>query len=47
MNVGIYVRVSTEDRAREGHSLDEQEVGLKTSVLPKIIRYLKYIRMLV
>ncbi len=24
-NVGIYLRVSTEDQAREGHSLDEQE----------------------
>jgi len=24
VNVGIYIRVSTEDQAREGHSLDEQ-----------------------
>ena len=24
MQVGIYIRVSTEDQAREGHSLDEQ-----------------------
>lgn len=26
---GIYIRVSTEDQAREGHSLDEQEDRLK------------------
>jgi DNA invertase Pin-like site-specific DNA recombinase len=30
ISVGIYIRVSTEDQAREGHSLDEQEERLKT-----------------
>jgi len=29
IKVAIYIRVSTEDQAREGHSLDEQECRLK------------------
>ncbi len=29
VKVGIYIRVSTEDQAREGHSLDEQEARFR------------------
>jgi len=29
IKVAIYIRVSTEDQAREGHSLDEQECRLR------------------
>ncbi len=35
VNVGIYVRVSTEDQAREGHSLGEQEERLKSFCIAK------------
>ena len=35
ISVGIYIRVSTEDQAREGHSLDEQEERLKNFCLAK------------
>lgn len=35
VKVGIYIRVSTEDQAREGHSLDEQEARLKNFCLAK------------
>ncbi len=35
IKVGIYIRVSTEDQVREGHSLDEQEVRLKNFCLAK------------
>ncbi len=34
---GIYIRVSTEDQAREGHSLGEQEDRLK-----KLCEYKEY-----
>lgn len=35
ISVVIYIRVSTEDQAREGHSLDEQEERLKNFCLAK------------
>lgn len=31
VKVGMYIRVSTEDQAHEGHSLDEQETRLNNN----------------
>ena len=42
---GIYIRVSTEDQAREGFSLGEQKEKLKLYVNIKDMRFIKYIRM--
>lgn len=44
---GIYMRVSTEDQAREGFSLGEQEKTLKQLCDYKGMKYTKYIVMLV
>lgn len=41
IKVGIYIRVSTEDQVREGHSLDEQEVRLKNFCLAKGYEFYK------
>ena len=40
---GIYIRVSTEDQAREGFSLGEQEERLREFCK---FKYLKFIKML-
>ena len=42
---GIYIRVSTEDQAREGFSLGEQEEKLKQLCSIRTIRFTKFIRM--
>ena len=41
---GIYIRVSTEDQAREGFSLGEQEEKLRQLCNTKDLRYLKSIK---
>lgn len=38
---GLYIRVSTEDQAREGFSLPEQEKRLRAL---KVMKYIKYMR---
>ncbi len=43
---GIYIRVSTEDQAREGFSLGEQESRLKQYCGFKGMKYTKSIKML-
>ncbi len=44
---GIYIRVSTEDQAREGFSLGEQEERLREfcKLLLNDMKYLKFIKM--
>ena len=42
---GIYIRVSTEDQAREGFSLGEQEKNWGNFVNIKILKYIKFIKM--
>ena len=44
---GLYIRVSTEDQAREGFSLPEQEKRLRACVNIKVMKYIKFIKMLV
>ncbi len=44
---GLYIRVSTEDQAREGFSLPEQEKRLRAMCEYKGMKYIKYIKMLV
>ncbi len=45
---GLYIRVSTEDQAREGFSLPEQEKRLRAMCEYKgYEKYIKYIKMLV
>ena len=43
---GIYIRVSTEDQAREGFSLGEQEEKLKQLCAFKEFKFIKCIKML-
>lgn len=43
---GLYIRVSTEDQAREGFSLPEQEKRLRACVSIKDMRFIKSIKML-
>lgn len=38
---GIYIRVSTEDQAKEGFSLSEQKKDLELCVNTKDIKYIK------
>lgn len=44
---GIYIRVSTEDQAREGFSLPEQEKRLRAMCKYKGYEIINYIKMLV
>ena len=44
---GLYIRVSTEDQAREGFSLPEQEKDFEQCVSIKVMKYIKSIKMLV
>ena len=44
---GLYIRVSTEDQAREGFSLPEQEKRLRAMCEYKGYEIIKYIKMLV
>lgn len=45
---GLYIRVSTEDQAREGFSLPEQKKRLRAMCEYKgYVRYINYIKMLV
>ena len=44
---GLYIRVSTEDQAREGFSLPEQEKRLRAMCEYKVMKYINYIKMLV
>ena len=41
---GLYIRVSTEDQAREGFSLPEQEKRLRAMCELKVMKYIKYMR---
>ena len=43
---GIYIKVSTEDQAREGFSLPEQEKRLRAMCEYKGMRFTKFIKML-
>ena len=43
---GLYIRVSTEDQAREGFSLPEQEKRLRAMCEYKGLKYINYIKML-
>ena len=43
---GLYIRVSTEDQAREGFSLPEQEKRLRLCVSIKVMKYINYIKLL-
>ena len=42
---GLYIRVSTEDQAREGFSLPEQEKRLKQCVNIRVMKFIRYIKM--
>lgn len=45
---GLYIRVSTEDQAREGFSLPEQEKRLRAMCVNiKVMKYMMFIKMLV
>ena len=41
---GLYIRVSTEDQAREGFSLPEQEKRLRTMCEYKTMKYMMYMK---
>lgn len=43
---GIYIRVSTEDQVREGFSLGEQEEKLRHYVSIRILKFIKFTKML-
>ena len=43
---GLYIRVSTEDQAREGFSLKEQEERLRAMCMYKGTKCIKFIKML-
>ena len=42
---GIYIRVSTEDQAREGFSLPEQKKDFVQCVSIKVMKYINFIKM--
>lgn len=44
---GLYIRVSTEDQAREGFSLPEQEKDFVLCANIRIMKFIKFIKMLV
>ena len=43
INAAVYIRVSTEDQAREGYSLDEQERRIKEYCKYKKLIFIKYL----
>ncbi len=45
MIAAVYIRVSTEDQAREGFSLGEQKKNYYNSVRLKVIKYLRLMKM--
>ena len=45
MIAAVYIRVSTEDQAREGFSLGEQKKSYYNSVHLKVMKYLRFMKM--
>lgn len=41
---GLYIRVSTEDQAREGFSLPEQEKRLRAMCELKVMKYMMFMK---